>query len=155
MNSNILLFLKEIGFSDIQIAIYQYLLLHKFGTINDIKTELNYSYTQIYHNLLYLEENNLVESSKDSKPKVFIRVYPKIALNNFLEEKFSNFKKNIEKVDEELKTQESKFGRCLKDISFYHYSDVNLAYENFYNLIDKTQKEIIITSLTPSVFKKL
>jgi len=155
MNTKILSFLKEIGFSDVQIAIYQYLLLHKFGTINDIKTELNYSYTQVYHNLLYLEEINLVESLKDSKPKKFIRVNPKIALTQLLDEKFGNFKKNIEKIDEELKIQESTFGRCLKDISFYHYSDVNLAYENFYNLFEKTQKEIVMTSLPPSLLKRL
>jgi len=84
MNTKILSFLKEIGFSDVQITIYQYLLLHKFGTINDIKTELNYSYTQVYHNLLYLEEINLVEPLKDSKPKKFLRVNPKIALTQLL-----------------------------------------------------------------------
>ncbi|MFW9901044.1 MAG: helix-turn-helix domain-containing protein [Candidatus Thorarchaeota archaeon] len=155
MNSNILSFLKEIGFSDIQIAIYKYLLMHKFGTINDIKTELNSSYTQVYHNLQYLEEKNLIESSSDSKPKVFIRVSPKVALTELLDEKFSNIKKNIKKLDEEIKTHESKLGRCLKDISFYHYSEVNLAYENFFNLFDITQKEIIMTSLPPSMLKKL
>ena len=45
------------GFSDIQINIYKYLLIHKYGTINDIKNELNYSYTQVYHNLQFLEES--------------------------------------------------------------------------------------------------
>ncbi|MCK4380760.1 MAG: hypothetical protein KAW51_06430 [Candidatus Lokiarchaeota archaeon] len=155
MNSNILSFLNEIGFSDIQIKIYKYLLVHKFGTINDIKTDLNYSYTQVYHNLLYLKEKNLVESSTDSKPKIFIRISPKIALNELLNKKFSNFKRNIEKIDEEIKAQKSKSGRCLKEISFYHYSDVNLAYENFYNLFETTQKEIVMTSLPPSLLKRL
>lgn len=156
MNSNILSFLKEIGFSDIQINIYNYFLKHKIATINDIKSDLNYSYTQVYHNLQYLEEKNLIKSSADSKkPKTFIRVNPKIALTELLNKKFSTFKKNIERIDEDLKAQESKFGRCLKDISFYHYSDVNLAYENFHNLIETTQKEIIMTSLPPSLLKKL
>jgi len=155
MNSHVLTFLKEIGLSDIQIDIYKYLLIYKFGTINDIKTDLNYSYTQVYHNLLCLEEKNLVDSSTDSKPKIFIRINPKVALNELLNKKFSNLKKNIEKIDEELKAQESKFGRCLKDISFYHYSDVNLAYENFYNLFETTQKEIVMTSLPPSMLKRL
>ncbi len=155
MNSHILSFLKDIGFSDIQIDIYKYFLMHKSGTINDIKTELSYSYTQVYHNLLYLEEKNLVETSTDSKPKIFFRVNPKISLTELVNERFDNFKNNIEKIDEELKAQESKFGRCLKDVSFYHYSDVNLAYENFYNLFETTQREIILTSLPPSMLKKL
>jgi len=155
MNSHILAFLKEIGFSDIQIEIYKYFLMHKTGTINDIKTELNYSYTQVYHNLLYLENQKLIESSKDSKPKLFFRVNPKIALTKLVTEKLNNFKNNIEKIDEELKAQESKFGRYLKDISFYHYSDVNLAYENFYTLFETTQKEIVLTSLPPSMMKRL
>jgi len=110
MNSYILSFLNDIGFSNIQIDIYNYFLKHKFGTINDIKTELNYSYTQVYHNLLYLAEKNLVESSTEAKPKLFARVNPKIALTELIKKKFSNFKKNIEKIDEELKAQESKFG---------------------------------------------
>ncbi len=155
MNSHILSFLKEIGFSDIQIDIYNFFLLHKSGTINNIKTELNYSYTQVYHNLLYLEEKNLVESSTDSKPKLFFRINPKIALTELVNKKFVNFKKEIEKIDEELKVQESKFGRCLKDVSFYHYSDINLAYENFYSLFETTQKEIILTSLPPSMLKRI
>ncbi|MFX1302625.1 MAG: helix-turn-helix domain-containing protein [Promethearchaeota archaeon] len=155
MNSYLVSVLNEIGFSNIQIDIYLYLLTHKFGTINDIKTELNYSYTQVYHNLLYLKEKKLIESSKDSKPRLFVRVNPKIALTELINKKFITFKKNLEKIDEEFKAQESKFGRCLKDISFYHYSSAILAYENFYNLFEKTQKEIIMTSLPPSMLKRL
>ena len=155
MNSHILSFLKEIGFSDIQIEIYNYFLMHKIGTINEIKTELNYSYTQVYHNLIFLENQKLIESSMESKPKVFLRVNPKLSLTKLVNEKIANFKNNIEKIDEEIKAQESKFGRCLKDISFYHYSDANLAYENFYNLFEISQKEIILTSLPPSMLKKL
>ncbi|MFX1380606.1 MAG: helix-turn-helix domain-containing protein [Promethearchaeota archaeon] len=155
MNSNILSFLKDIGFSDIQIDIYKYFLRHKSGTIKDIKTELNYSYTQVYHNLLYLEEKNLINSSTDSKPIIFFRSNPKIALTEVVNKKFSNFKDNIIKIDEELKAQESKFGRCLKDISFYHYSNIILGFENFYNLFETTQNEIILTSLPPSMVKRL
>ncbi|MFW9781738.1 MAG: helix-turn-helix domain-containing protein [Candidatus Heimdallarchaeota archaeon] len=148
-------FLYEIGFSEIQIEIYKYLLAHKSGTINDIKTELNFSYTQVYHNLLYLEEKELVESSSDTKPKVFIRKNPKIALTALLNKRYDNFKENVEKLDDELKIQDSKYGRCLKDISFFHYSDLNLAIENFYELIENTQREIVMTSLPPSLLKKL
>jgi len=155
MNSKILSFLKDIGFSDIQIEIYKYFLINKIGSINDIKTELNYSYTQVYRNLLYLEEKKLVGSSSETKPKKFFRANPKIALTQLVNKKFSNFKNDIEKIEEELKAQESKFGRCLKDVSFYHYSDFNLAYENFYSIFEKTQREIIMTALPPSLIKKL
>lgn len=143
------------GFSNIQINIYRYLLTHKYGTINDIKNDLNYSYTQVYHNLLFLEENELIESSNDSKPKIFIRKSPKIALTELINLKFNNFKDEVIKLDEELKTQESKFGRCIRDITFYHYSDINLAIENFYDLIENTQKEIVLTALPPILLKKL
>ncbi|MFX1425927.1 MAG: helix-turn-helix domain-containing protein [Promethearchaeota archaeon] len=148
-------FLYEMGFSDIQINIYKYLLTHKYSTISDIKRELNYSYTQVYHNLLFLEESELIESSNNSKPKSFIRKNPKIALTELINKKFNSFKDKVNKLDEELKAQESKFGRCIRDITFYHYSDISLAIENFYDLIGKTQNEIVLTSLPPSLLKKL
>lgn len=155
MISKLISFLNEMGFSDIQINIYNYLITHKYGTINDIKNELNYSYTQVYHNLLFLEKNALIESSNDSKPKVFVRKSPKIALTELINQKFNSFKDDVIKLDKELKVQESKFGRCIRDITFYHYSDTNLAIENFYDLIEKTQKEIVLTSLPPILLKKL
>lgn len=148
-------FLNEMEFNDVQIDIYTYLLSHKFGTINDIKTELNYSYTQVYHNLLFLEEKNLIDSTSNSKPKVYIRKNPKIALTELLNKRYDNFKENVDKLDNELKIQESKHGRCVKDISFYHYSEVNLATENFFELIENTQSEIVMTSLPPALLKKL
>ncbi|MHA1989036.1 MAG: helix-turn-helix domain-containing protein, partial [Promethearchaeota archaeon] len=43
-------FLNEMGFSNIQIKIYEFLLANKVGTINEIKNELNFSYTQVYNN---------------------------------------------------------------------------------------------------------
>jgi sugar-specific transcriptional regulator TrmB len=148
-------FLNEIGFTKIQINIYEYLLKNKFGTINDIKNELNYSYTQVYSNLLYLEKKNLVESSAESKPKLFIRRNPKISLTELLNKRFDDFKGIVKDLDDELKIQESKFGRCVKDISFYHYSDLNLAIENFYEIIENAQSEIVLTSLPPKLLKKL
>ncbi|MHA2037753.1 MAG: helix-turn-helix domain-containing protein [Promethearchaeota archaeon] len=143
------------GFSHIQIKIYEYLLKNKFGTINDIKNELNYSYTQVYKNLLYLEKKNLIESSSESKPKLFVRRNTKIALTELLNKRFDDINKNIKNLDDELKIQESNFGRCLKDISFYHYSDFNLAIENFYEIIQNSQSEIVLTSLPPKLLKKL
>ena len=109
----------------------------------------------MYHNLLYLEDKKLIESSTDSKPKVYNRINPKVALSELFDKKFNSFNENIKKLDEELNAQESKFGRCVKDISFYHYSDINLAYENFHDLIENTQKEVVLTSLPPTFLKKI
>ena len=81
-------FLNEIGLTDIQIKIYNYLLTHKFGTINNIKRELNYSYTQVHHNLMILEEIGLIESS-DSNPRIYLKINPKIALTELINKKFT------------------------------------------------------------------
>lgn len=151
---NISGFLSEIGLSDIQIKIYNYLLTHKFGNINDIKNELKYSYTQVHHNLIILEEKGLIESS-DSKPRIYLKVNPKISLTELLDKKFSTLQEKIDKLDEELKVQDSIIGRCARDISFYHYSDLNLAYENFYLLLESAEQEIVMSSLPPSFLRKL
>ncbi|MBY9008747.1 MAG: hypothetical protein KGD74_02640 [Candidatus Lokiarchaeota archaeon] len=147
-------FLSEIGLSEIQIKIYNYLLTHKFGNINNIKKELNYSYTQVHHNIIALEEKGLVEST-DSKPRIYIKVNPKISLTELINKKFNVLQEEVNKLDEELKVQNSIVGRCVRDISFYHYSNLNLAFENFYDLIENTNQEIVMSSLPPSVLKKL
>lgn len=157
MTKNLLQFLNELDFSQIQINIYEYLLFHKFGTINDIKNNLNYSYSQVHHNLTILEEKKLIESSIDSHPTLYFRKNPKIALNELINNRYSGIKQQIEKIDETLKAHESKIGICEKETYrvFYHYSDINLAIENFYTMIGIAEKEIIMTSLPPSILKKL
>ena len=154
ITSTINKFLNEIGLTDIQIKIYNYLLTHKFGTINNIKSELNYSYTQVHHNLMILEEISLIESS-DSKPRIYIKINPKIALTELINKKFNAFQENINKLDEELKIQESAMGRCIRDVSFYHYSNLSLAFENYFILIENTLHEIIMSSLPISLLKRL
>lgn len=146
--------LSEIGLTEIQIKIYNYLLTHKFGNINGIKKELNYSYTQVHHNLIILEENGLIEST-DSKPRIYIKINPKISLTELINKKFNVLHDKVKKLDEELKVQNSLKGRCAKDISFYHYSNLNLAFENFYTLLENSDQEIIMSSLPPSVLKRL
>jgi len=147
-------FLNEIGLTDIQIKIYNYLLTHKFGTINNIKRELNYSYTQVHHNLMILEEISLIESS-DSNPRIYLKISPKIALTELINKKFNAFQEKINKLDEELKVQESVMGSCVRDVSFYHYSNLNLAFENYYTLIENTLHEIYMSSLPISLLKRL
>jgi len=152
--TNISGFLSEIGLSEIQIKIYNYLLTHKFGNINDMKKELNYSYTQVHHNLIALEEKGLIESS-DSKPRIYIKINPKISLTELINKKYNVLHDKVNKLDEELKIQNSLKGRCVRDISFYHYSNLNLAFENFYSLLENSYEEIIMSSLPPSILKKL
>ena len=147
-------FLGEIGLTDIQIKIYNYLLTHKFGNINDIKSELNYSYTQVHHNLMALEEKGLIESS-DSKPRIYLKINPKISLTELIDKKYTDLQAKVNELDEELKIQDSTVGRCAREISFYHYSDLNLAFENFYLLIEGAEREIVMSSLPPSVLRKL
>jgi len=154
ITSTINSFLNEIGLTDIQIKIYNYLLTHKFGTINNIKRDLNYSYTQVHHNLMILEEIGLIESS-DSKPRIYLKINPKIALTELINKKFNAFQEKINKLDEELKIQESVMGRCVRDISFYYYSNLSLAFENYYILIENTLHEIIMSSLPISFLKRL
>ena len=146
--------LSEIGLTEIQIKIYNYLLTHKFGNINDIKKELNYSYTQVHHNLIILEEKGLIESS-DSKPRIYIKINPKISLTELINKKYNVLQDKVNKLDEELRIQNSLKGSCVRDISFYHYSNLNLAFENFYNLLENSNSEIIMSSLPPSILKKL
>jgi sugar-specific transcriptional regulator TrmB len=152
--SNFRGFLSEIGLTEIQIKIYNYLLSHKFGNINDIKNELNYSYTQVHHNLMILEEKGLIESS-DSKPLIYVKINPKISLTELIDKKYNELQTKINELDEEIKVQDSVVGRCARDISFYHYSDLNLAYENFYLLLENAEREIIMSSLPPPVLRKL
>ena len=148
--TNISGFLSEIGLSEIQIKIYNYLLTHKFGNINDMKKELNYSYTQVHHNLIALEEKGLIESS-DSKPRIYVKINPKISLTELINKKYNVLHDKVNKLDEELKIQNSLKGRCVRDISFYHYSNLNLAFENFYSLLENSYEEIIMSSLPPSI----
>jgi sugar-specific transcriptional regulator TrmB len=149
------LYLREIGLNDSQIHIYDYLLRNKSGTINNIKDELNYSYAQVSNNLSKLEELGLIFSSKGMKNRKFFRMDPKIALTNVLQERVKNFEDQIDKIDEKIKIEESVRGVCVKNISFYNYSDMNLAVQNFFSLIEQASKEIIISALPPNLMKQL
>ena len=155
MNDQIFSFLYEIGFSDIQVNIYKYLLVHKLGTINDIKNELNYSYAQVYNNLLYLEENQLIETNSKAKPKLYVRKNPKLVLTQLLQKKYQKYEENVEKIENEIKVQESKYGRCLKDVTFYYYSNFALGIENLLTMIQNSENEIIMTTLPPVLIKKI
>ena len=150
-----LFYLKEIGLSDLQIQIYEYILNNRTGTINEIKEKFNFSYSQVSYNLSVLEEMGLLFSSKSDKNKKYYRIDPKVALNEVLNEKVKDFKKQIEKIDENIKIQESVKGVCVKDINFYHYSDINLAVENYFKLINNATNEIYMSALPPILIKKL
>lgn len=152
-------FLSEIGLTDNQITIYEYLLNNKFGSINQIKNEINLSYSQVRNNLKMLESKGLIYSSKgDSaikKSKVYFISNPKVTLMKIYNKKNEIIANKIKKLDEDLQAKESSKGICNKTISFYHYSDLNLGIENLYNLMENATEEIILTSLPPKVLKKL
>ncbi len=155
MIEELLSFLNEIGFSLIQVNIYKYILIHKFATIQDLQKGLKYSYAQAYQNLEFLRQQNLIECSIESKPKLYIRIEPKIALTELITKRNEQIKEKITTLEEELEVRESKYGRCLKDVNFYHYSDVNLAVNNYHKLFESAEHEIIMSSLPPSFLKKL
>jgi len=147
-------FLKEMGLSDIQVNLYYFLLFNKSGTINQIKEELNLSYAQTNNNCNLLEKKGLIYSS-DTKPKIFYRIEPKLTLRQLIDERYEYYNENIEKIENEINIIESKSGRCLKDIYHFYYTDINLSIEKFYDLIRKSKKEIILSSLPPFFLKKL
>jgi len=147
-------FLREFGISDIQLKIYDYLLKNQFATIQQIKKALHYSYAQVRENLKDLEMYSLVTSS-DGKPKIYFRSNPKIALTEALKQKSATILKNIIQLDETIQANESDKGICTRNITFYHHSDVNIGLEYIYELINKAEEEIFLSSLPPSLLKKL
>ncbi len=147
--------LREIGLSEIQIKLYDYIIENKMGTINKIKEDLNLSYSQTSYNLSVLEDMGLVFSSKGKKSKRYYRIDPKIALTKVIEERVKNFQDQIESIDEKVKVEESVQGVCLKNVPFYHYSDENLAVNNYFKLISEATEEIVLSSLPPSLVKRI
>ncbi len=147
--------LRDIGLSEIQIQLYNYILQNNSGAINDLKEKLNYSYSQIVYNLSVLEEIGLIFSSKNSKNKMYYRIDPKIGLLKIIETKALTHKKQIVEIAESIKIAESFHGVCIKEIDFYHYTDFNLAVENFFNLFEHAENEIYLTSLPPTLLKRL
>ena len=95
----------------------------------------------------------LVFSTKSTKNKKFYRIDPKIALTKVLEDRVKTFKKQIDKIEKKVKVEESIQGMCLKNIPFYHYSDLNLAVNNFFELIENSKEEIVLSSLPPTLLK--
>ncbi len=148
-------YLRDIGLSEIQIRIYDHIIENRSGTINEIKDILNYSYAQVSYNLSVLEDMDLIFSSQSKKNKRYYRIDPKIALTKVLDERVKNFKEQIEKIDETIKIEESSHGRCARNVSFYTYSDFNLAIENYFRLIKDSKKEICMSAMPPSLLKKI
>ncbi len=155
IDSKKLHFLYEMGLEETHIKIYKYLLENKFGTITAIKNDINAAFSTVSRHLNELEKRKLIESSSDGNTRIFVRKNPKVALNELMTDRLVKLKGNIKILDEELKIQESSFGRCMRDITFYHYSDINLALNNYYDLIEQAQKEIVLTSLPLSFIKKI
>jgi len=148
-------YLRDIGLSDLQIKLYEYIVENKSGAVIELKEELNLSYSQVNYNLSVLEDLGLIFSTKSEKNKKFYRIDPKIALTKVLEDRVKNFKKQIDRIEEKVNIEESIQGVCLKNVPFYHYSDINLAVNNFIELIEKSTGEIVLSSLPPLLLKKI
>ncbi|MFX1390712.1 MAG: helix-turn-helix domain-containing protein [Promethearchaeota archaeon] len=147
-------FLNEFGLSDVQIKIYDFFLINRFGNINQIKKETNFSYAVVRDNLRFLEIKGFITSS-DGKPKMYFRTNPKFALTELLKKKNNIILDKIERLDESIQASESVKGVCTRNITFYHHSNVNIGLEYIYALIDKAENEIILSSLPPSLLNKL
>ena len=147
-------FLNDLGLSNLQTEIYQYLILHNSSTINQIKENMNLSYSQTINNLNLLQKKGLVGSG-DVKPKKFHLIDPKTTLEQLIEKKNAYYNNSIEKIEEEIKISESKKGICIKDVSHYYYSDISLGIEKFYRLIKNAKDKIILSSLPLNFMKKL
>jgi len=148
-------YLRDIGLSEVQIKLYDYIIENKSGAVIELKEELNLSYSQVNYNLSVLEDMGLIFSTKSEKNKKFYRIDPKIALTKVLEDRVKNFKKQIDKIEEKVNIEESVQGVCLKNVPFYHYSDLNLAMNNFFELIENSMEEIVLSSLPPILLKKI
>ncbi|MFX1575254.1 MAG: helix-turn-helix domain-containing protein [Promethearchaeota archaeon] len=148
-------YLRDIGLSEIQIQLYDYIIVQKSGTILEIKEKLNLSYAQVNYNMSVLEDMGLIFSSKSQKNKKYFRIDPQIALTKVLDKKIKGFKKQINLIEETVKAEESTIGKCYANITFYHYTDLNLAVEYYFKLIDNCKNEIYMSSIPPTLLKKL
>ncbi len=147
-------FLQEFGYSEIQIKLYEYLLKNRFGSIENIRRDLNYSYAQVRDNLKYLEREKLITSS-EGKPKNYFRINPKIALTEKLKKTTDKILNKIENLEEDIVAEESNQGICVRNITFYHHSDITIGLEYIFEIIEKAEKQIILSSLPPLLLKKL
>ncbi|MFX1366510.1 MAG: helix-turn-helix domain-containing protein [Promethearchaeota archaeon] len=148
-------YLRDIGLSEIQIQLYDYIIEQKSGTILEIKEKLGLSYAQVNYNMSILEDMGLIFSSKSKKNKKYFRIDPQIALMKVLDEKTKNFKEQINLIEETVKAEESTIGKCYANITFYHYTDLNLALEYYYKLIENCKNEIYMSAIPPILLKKL
>ncbi|MFW9951183.1 MAG: TrmB family transcriptional regulator sugar-binding domain-containing protein, partial [Candidatus Thorarchaeota archaeon] len=94
-------------------------------------------------------------SSSEGKPKIYFRTNPKVALTEILKKKYQDIIEKLDKLEEYIQVNESDIGICTRNITFYHHSDINTGLEYIYELMKKAEKEILLSSLPPSLLKKL
>lgn len=145
-------FLNEFGLSDIQIRIYAHLVQNRFGTINEIKENINKSFAQVRNNIKILESKGIITSS-EGKPKLYYRVNPKVSLINLLKKKDQRIMDKINQLVEDIEVFESEKGLCTRNITFYHHSDLNTGINYVYKLIEKSKTEVCFSAVPPSLLK--
>jgi len=147
--------LDEIGLNPVQQRIYEHLLVNRRATIDAIKDDTRLSYAQVQYNLRSLENFGLVAAPPGTKPRAFIAVDPKTMLVAILDAKHKDWKESIARLDTELRLRERTTGSCSRHVSFYHYTNFDLAIENLHALIRDAAKEIVLSAPPPSLLRKL
>ncbi|MBN2151120.1 MAG: hypothetical protein JW839_06745 [Candidatus Lokiarchaeota archaeon] len=147
--------LIEIGLTPVQQHIYEHLLANRKATIDAIKNGTRLSYAQVQHNLRVLEKLGLVAGPLGKKPRVFIPADPKTSLAAILEARYKDWQDSINRLDNELRIRETTAGTCTRRVSFYHYTDPDLAIGHFHALIRDAAKEVTMSAPPPVLLRKL
>ena len=102
-----------------------------------------------------MEKKGLILASPASKPKTFSIVNPKKSIADIIDERSKALHETIDKLDEAIRIKHEVRGRCAKDVSFYHYSDIDLAIGKIIALIEAAKKEIVMSAIPPSMIRRI
>ncbi len=147
--------LVEIDLPDVQQRIYEQLLVSRRATIDTIKEITGLSYAQVQYNLRALEQRGLIAASKGEKPRMFLAINPTTTLAAILDEKYKTWQESIARLNTELRINEQSSGSCTRRVSFYHYTDHDLAIEYYRDLIREATKEIVMSAPPPLILRRL
>lgn len=143
------------GLTLVQQQVYEQLLLNRQATIEAIKDATGLSYAQVQHNLNVMIDKNLVAASPGTKPKRFIAINPKNTLADILDTRYKDLQESLKRFETELRIHEQASGQCTRQVTFYHYSDMDLAMENIHALLSSASTEIVISSPPPSLLRRV
>ncbi|MHA1680764.1 MAG: helix-turn-helix domain-containing protein [Promethearchaeota archaeon] len=146
---------SEIGLNGKQIVIYSYLLENNRATIQEMQGKVNYSYAVILKNLKILEARGLISKERGKKPIVFFKNDILSSISRIIVSKFDRLSDSLKNLNEEVIRHQSSMGVCLKEIPFYHFSDLHQGFNHLHDLINNATMEIYLSSLPPHLLKNL